>query len=58
MYSLAEIESIILRGNLSRAVNPKAPFIVAPKESYFESNYSLTTVDARINFLLVSILRL
>lgn len=58
MYSLAEIESIILRGNLSRAMNPKAPFVVAPKESYFESNYSLTSVDARINFLLVSMFRL
>jgi hypothetical protein len=58
VYSLAEIESIILRGNLSRAVNPKAPFVVAPKEAYFESYSSLTTVDARINFLLVCMLRL
>jgi hypothetical protein len=56
VFSLAEIESIVLRGNLSRAVNPKAPFVAAPRESYFCTRYSLTIVDARINFLLVSAL--
>lgn len=53
MFSLAEIESIILRGNLSSAVNVKAPFVVASKEARAVPHFSLTMVDARINFLLV-----
>lgn len=52
VFSLAEIESIILRGNLSSAANVKAPFVVASKEARSVPHFSLTMVDARINFLL------
>jgi len=54
VFSLAEIESMVLRGNTSRAVHPKAPFVVAPKESRALIHYALEASDARINFLLVS----
>jgi hypothetical protein len=52
VFSLAEIESLVLRGNLSRAVNPKPPFVVAPKQSRLGAIQSLAQVDARINFIL------
>ena len=53
VFSLAEIESMVLRGNMSRAENPKVPFVVAPKESRAHIYYALEAADARINFVLV-----
>ena len=54
VFSLAELECVVIRGELSRGVNTKPPYVEAPKASKGYHLYSLTRVDARINFILVS----
>ena len=54
VFSLAEINASILRGKMSRPVNPKPPYIEAPKKSNAHRIYALEYSDARINFVLVS----
>ena len=54
VFSLAEINASILRGKMSRPLNPKPPYIEAPKKSNAYRLYALEYSDARINFVLVS----
>lgn len=52
VFSLAELNNCDIRGNLSRAVSPKPPYIDAPRKSNAYRFYALDRVDARINFVL------
>jgi len=54
VFSLAELQCCIIRGKMSKPVNPKPPFIEAPKKSLGHLTYSLHNADPRINFVLVS----
>ena len=55
VFSLAELESCVIRGNLSRPQHPKPPFAQAPKKSNAHRAYALTRPDPRFNFILVRI---
>lgn len=52
VFSLAELNSCVIRGNLSRAVSPKPPYIDAPRKSNAYRFYALDRVDARLNFVI------
>ncbi|CAB9508403.1 expressed unknown protein [Seminavis robusta] len=52
VFSLAEIQSCIIRGNMSRPVSPKPPYVDAPKKSNAYRFYALKFTDPRINFVL------
>jgi hypothetical protein len=52
IFSLAELNNCVIRGNLSRAVSPKPPYIDAPRKSNAYRFYALERVDTRINFVL------
>jgi len=52
VFSLAELNNCVIRGNLSRAVSPKPPYVDAPRKSNAYRFYALEQVDARINFVL------
>ena len=54
VFSLAELESCVIRGNMSKPVYSKPPFVTAPSQSREHLIYALGAVDPRINFLLVS----
>jgi hypothetical protein len=56
VFSLAEINSCVLRGKMSKPKDPKAPYIEAPKKSSSFKHYALTYTDARVNFVVVSLL--
>mmetsp|Transcript_411 Transcript_411/g.432 ORF Transcript_411/g.432 Transcript_411/m.432 type:complete len:1353 (+) Transcript_411:82-4140(+) len=52
VFSLAELECCVIRGNLSNGIYIKAPFVRPPKKSKAHYAYALDTVDPRINFLI------
>eukprot|EP00934_Nitzschia_sp_Nitz4_P005934 Nitzschia sp. Nitz4//scaffold143_size57137//47798//52921//NITZ4_006522-RA/size57137-processed-gene-0.41-mRNA-1//1//CDS//3329536470//5924//frame0 len=52
VFSLAELYCCVLRGKLSKPVNPKPPYIEAPKKSHPYRVYALDYRDPRINFVL------
>lgn len=52
VFSLAELNNCVIRGNLSRAVSPKPPYIDAPRKSNAYRFYALERVDSRINLVL------
>jgi hypothetical protein len=52
VFSLAELQSCVIRGKMSKPINPKAPYIEAPKKSNAYRYYSLDYKDARIHFVL------
>jgi len=52
VFSLAELESCVIRGNMSQAYYPKPPYVRAPKKSRGHLAYSLDFVDPRIMFVL------
>lgn len=52
VFSLAELNNCVIRGNLSRAISPKPPYIDAPRKSNAYRYYALDRIDARINFVL------
>lgn len=54
MFSLAELECCVIRGNTSRPSYIKPPFVDAPKKSRPYLKYCLGATDFRINFILVS----
>jgi Protein of unknown function, DUF547 len=54
VFSLAELQSCIIRGNMSRPVSPKPPYVAAPKKSTAYRFYALKHTDPRVNFVLVS----
>ena len=52
VFSLAELNNCILRGSMSHAVGPKAPYIDAPKKSAAHRYYALGYTTPLINFVL------
>jgi len=56
VFSLAELNTYIIRGNLSKCfyVKPSPPFVVASRRSWPHQVYALGYGDARVNFLVVS----
>jgi hypothetical protein len=54
VFSLAELESCVIRGKTSRPSHIKPPFVDAPKTSRPYRMYGLSATDSRINFILVS----
>ena len=55
VFSLAEIQSCIIRGNMSRPVSPKPPYVDVSKKSHAYRYYALKYTDPRVNFVLVSL---
>lgn len=54
VFSLAEIQSCIIRGKMSRPVSPKPPYVDVQKKSNAYRYYALDYTDPRVNFILVS----
>ena len=54
VFSLAELECIVIRGKMSQGINTKPPFVEPPKASGAYSSYALSFIDPRVNFILVS----
>jgi Protein of unknown function, DUF547 len=54
VFSLAELHCCVIRGKMCRPLNPKPPYIEAPKKSNAHRFYALDYTDARVNFVLVS----
>jgi Protein of unknown function, DUF547 len=54
VFSLAELHSCVIRGNMSRAVAAKIPFVDAPKKSNAYRYYSLGYLNPCTNFFLNS----
>ena len=52
VFSLAELYSCVIRGNMSRPISLKPPYIEAPKKSFAYSFYALTYTNPNTNFLL------
>lgn len=52
IFSLAEIQSCIIRGNMTRAISPKAPYVNISKKSNAYRFYALEYTDPRVNFIL------
>lgn len=55
VFSLAELNASIIRGKMSRPINPKPPYIDASRKSNPYRFYALEYSDARVNFVLVSL---
>lgn len=51
VFSLAELETCVIRGNLPKPYYPKPPFIRAPKKSRGYLAYALEYVDPRLCFV-------
>lgn len=52
VFSLAELYHCVIRGNMSKPVSPKKPFIEIPRKSSSYNFYALVYTDSRINFVL------
>ena len=52
VFSLAELECRVLRGNTSPPSQIKPPYVEAPKKSKFYLDYALEFVDPKINFVI------
>jgi len=52
VFSLAELQMRVIRGNMSKAIHPRSPFVQAPKKSRAHLAYALGEADPRINFAL------
>ena len=52
VFSLAELYSCVIRGNMSRPLSLKPPYIEAPKKSVAYGFYALTYTNPNTNFLL------
>lgn len=56
VFSLAELECSVIRGNMSRPSHIKLPFVDAAKMSRpYRMMYGLGATDHRVNFILVSL---
>lgn len=53
VFSLAELQSCIIRGNMSRPLSPKPPYVDVPKKSNAYRYYALDYIDPRVNFIVV-----
>lgn len=54
VFSLSELECLVIRGKLGRPVHARSPFVEPPKKSRSYLIYALTSSDYRVNFILVS----
>ena len=54
MFSLSELESLVIRGKTRRPSRISLPFVAPPKKSMAYIIYALDATDYRINFVLVS----
>uniref|UniRef100_A0A7S4EP11 DUF547 domain-containing protein n=1 Tax=Pseudo-nitzschia australis TaxID=44445 RepID=A0A7S4EP11_9STRA len=52
IFSLAELHSCVICGNMSKPINPKPPYIEAPKKSNAYKYYALDYIDVRAHFIL------
>lgn len=52
VFSLAELNVRVIRGNMSKAIHPRSPFVQAPRKSRAHLAYALGEADPRINFVL------
>jgi len=52
VFSLAELHSCVICGKMSKPVNPKPPYIEAPRKSNAYRYYALDYTDVRIHFVL------
>jgi len=52
VFSLAELESCVIRGNMSKPSYTKAPHVRPPKNSTAHYAYALDFMDVRTNFIL------
>lgn len=52
VFSLAELQHCVIRGNMCKASSPKPPYIDVPKKSASFRYYSLGYTTARLNFVL------
>jgi hypothetical protein len=55
VFSLAEIQGCIIRGNMSRPISAKPPYVEVSKKSNAYRYYALQYTDPRVNFVLVSL---
>lgn len=53
VFSLAELYNHVLRGNMTKLHEPKAPYIDAPRKSKSYRLYTLDFKDPLVNFVLV-----
>ena len=52
VFSLAELHSCVICGKMSKPINPKPPYIEAPKKSNAYKYYALNYTDVRVHFVL------
>jgi hypothetical protein len=52
VFSLAELYHCVVRGNMSKPVSPKNPYLDVPRKSTSYHFYALNYIDPRINFIL------
>lgn len=52
IFSLAELHSCVICGKMSKPINPKPPYIEAPKKSNAYKYYALNCKDPRVHFVL------
>ena len=52
VFSLAELHSCVICGKMSKPINPKPPYVEAPKQSSAHKYYALDYTDARVHFVL------
>jgi len=52
VFSLAELHSCVICGKMSKPINPKPPYIEAPRKSNAHKYYALDYTDSRVHFVL------
>ena len=52
VFSLAELEGCVIRGNMSKAYYPKSPYVEPHRSSRGHFAYALEYVDPRVNFVM------
>jgi hypothetical protein len=52
VFSLAELHSCVICGKMSKPINPKPPYVEAPKKSNAYKYYALNYTDVRVHFVL------
>ena len=52
VFSLAELHSCVICGKMSKQINPKPPYVEAPRKSQAFKHYALDYTDPRIHFVL------
>lgn len=52
VFSLAELHNCVICGKMSKLINPKPPYIDAPRKSNAYKYYALEYTDVRVHFVL------